>query len=164
MSKNIIFVLDFIINSDKFSTDSFFVSLFSWNGMGTKDCGWLKVVKDTSHASLKFSWMKDTKRRLSSKDPSDWDGLQRRLMTWQPRNAAFVGCSLPFEKHPSFLLFGGCVKNVSPISSNMYINHTVLKRQLAQWVKVKSFTNVSAAAQYTLQLKILEDIFAVRVL
>ncbi len=33
-----------------------------------------------------------------------------------------------------FLLFGG-VKNVSPISSNMYINHAVLKRQLAQWVK-----------------------------
>ncbi len=34
MSENIIFVLDFIINSDKFSTDLFFVSLFSWNGMG----------------------------------------------------------------------------------------------------------------------------------
>ncbi len=47
-----------------------------------------------------------------------------------------------------FLLFGGCVKNVSPISSNMYINHTVLKRQLAQCVQVKSFTNVSAAARY----------------
>ncbi len=94
MSENI------IINSDKFSTDSFFISLFSWNGMSTKDCGWLKVVKDTSHASFKFSWMKDAKRRLSSKDPSDWDGLQRRLMTWQPRNAVFVGCSLPFENHP----------------------------------------------------------------
>ncbi len=100
MSKNIIFVLDFIINSEKLSTDSFFISLFSWNGMGTKDCGWLKVMEDTSHASFKLSWMKDAKRRLSSKDPSDWDGLQRRLVTWQPRNAAFVGCSLPFEKHP----------------------------------------------------------------
>ncbi len=30
-------------------------------------------------------------------------------------------------------------KNVSPISSNVYINHTALKRQLAQWVQVKSF-------------------------
>ncbi len=27
----------------------------------------------------------------------------------------------------------------------MCINHAVLKRQLAQWVQVKSFTNVSAA-------------------
>ncbi len=45
-----------------------------------------------------------------------------------------------------FLLFVGCVKNVSPVSSNMYINHTVLKRQLAQWVQVKSCTNVSGAA------------------
>ncbi len=40
------------------------------------------------------------------------------------------------------------------ISSNMYINHAVLKRQLAQWVQLKSFTNVSAAARYTT----LEDI------
>ncbi len=47
---------------------------------------------------------------------------------------------------------------------NMYINHAVLKRQLAQWVQVKSFTNVSAAAQYTQQLKILEDTFVVTVL
>ncbi len=63
-----------------------------------------------------------------------------------------------------FLLFGGCVTNISPISSNMYINHAVLKRQLAQWVQVKSFTNVSAAARYTQQLKILEDMFVVTVL
>ncbi len=35
-----------------------------------------------------------------------------------------------------FLLFSGCVKNVSPISSNVYINHVILKRQLAQWVHV----------------------------
>ncbi len=54
MSENIIFILDFIINSDKFSTDSFFVSLFSWNGMGTKDCGWLKVAEDTSHCILQI--------------------------------------------------------------------------------------------------------------
>ncbi len=32
------------------------------------------------------------------------------------------------------------------------INHVVLKRQLAQWVQVKSFPNVSAAARYTQQL------------
>ncbi len=63
-----------------------------------------------------------------------------------------------------FLLFGGCVKNVSPISSNMYINHAVLKRPLAQWVQLKSFTNVFAAARYTQQLKILEDMFVVSVL
>ncbi len=45
-----------------------------------------------------------------------------------------------------FLLLGGSVKNVSPISSNMY-NHAVLKRQLAQWVaQVKSFN------MYPLQL------------
>ncbi len=36
-------------------------------------------------------------------------------------------------------LFGGCVKNVSPISSNVCRNHAVLKRPLAQWVQVKSF-------------------------
>ncbi len=48
----------------------------------------------------------------------------------------------------------------------MYINHAVLKRQLAQWVQVKSFTNVSTAARYrpTQQLKILDDMFVVRVL
>ncbi len=46
----------------------------------------------------------------------------------------------------------------------MYINHTVLKRQLAQWVQVKYFTNVSAAAPYMQQLKILEDMFVMRVL
>ncbi len=46
----------------------------------------------------------------------------------------------------------------------MYRNHAVLKRQLAQWVQVKSFTNVSAAALYMQQLKILEDMFVVRVL
>ncbi len=46
----------------------------------------------------------------------------------------------------------------------MYINHAVLKRQLAQWVQVKSFTNVSAAARYMQQLKILEDMFVVSVL
>ncbi len=39
-------------------------------------------------------------------------------------------CATGFEKH--FLLFGGCVKNVSPISSNMYISRAVLKTQLAQ--------------------------------
>ncbi len=39
-----------------------------------------------------------------------------------------------------FLLFGGCVKNVTPISRDMYINYAVLKGPLAQWVQVKSFT------------------------
>ncbi len=45
----------------------------------------------------------------------------------------------------------------------MNINHAVLKRQLAQWIQVKSF-NVSAAARYTQHLMILEDMFVVRVL
>ncbi len=44
----------------------------------------------------------------------------------------------------------------------MYINNAFLNRQLAPWVQIKSFTNVSAAAQYTQQLKILEDMFVVR--
>ncbi len=43
------------------------------------------------------------------------------------------------------------------------INRAVLKRQLAQRIQVKSF-NVSAAARYTQHLKILEDMFVVRVL
>ncbi len=46
----------------------------------------------------------------------------------------------------------------------MYINHAVLKRQLVQWVQVKSFTNVFASAWYTQQFKILEDMFVIRVL
>ncbi len=45
----------------------------------------------------------------------------------------------------------------------MHINHAVLKRQLAQWVQVKLFTNVSAAARYTQQLKILEYMFVIGV-
>ncbi len=44
----------------------------------------------------------------------------------------------------------------------MYINHAALKKQIAQWVQVKSF-NVSAAAQYRQQLKILEDMFVVSI-
>ncbi len=64
-----------------------------WNGY--KRYGWLKFMKDTSRASFKFSWMKDAKLRLPSKDPSDWDGLHRRLMTWQ--------LSLLFEKHPLWM-------------------------------------------------------------
>ncbi len=37
-------------------------------------------------------------------------------------------CATGFEIR--FLLFGGCVKNVSPINSKVYINHAVLKRSL----------------------------------
>ncbi len=73
----------------------------------------------------------------------------QRFATVFGLNDMFTGnsvqrCATGFEIR--FLLFGGCVKNVSPISSNMCINHAVLKRQLAQWVQVKSFTTVSAAA------------------
>ncbi len=52
---------------------------------------------------------------------------------------------------------------MSAQSAATCINHAVLKRQIAQWVQVKSF-NVSTAARYTQQLKILEDMFVVRVL
>ncbi len=40
----------------------------------------------------------------------------------------------------------------------MYIHHTVLKRQLAQWIQVKSLKICSSQ-----QLKILKDMFVVRV-
>ncbi len=40
------------------------------------------------------------------------------------------------------------VFTIIPIAREGSINHAVLKRQLAQWVKVKSFTNVSAAAYF----------------
>ncbi len=49
------------------------------------------------------------------------------------RHVSWKRCATGFEIR--FLLFGWCVKNISPISSNMYINHAVLKRQLAQWSK-----------------------------
>ncbi len=62
------------------------------------------------------------------------------------RHVSWNQCATGFEIR--FLLFGGCVKNVSPISSNMYINHAVLKRPLAQWVQMKSFN------MYPLQLGI----------
>ncbi len=55
--------------------------------------------------------------------------------------------------------FGGYVKNVSPISSNMYINHVVLKRLGPSEV----LYTVSAAARYTQQLQILEDMFVMKV-
>ncbi len=67
-----------------------------------------------------------------------------RYVSWKRYPMGFEIC---------FLLFGGCVKNVSPISSNMYLNHVVLKRQLTQWVQVQS-----AAARYMQQLKI-SDMF-----
>ncbi len=74
----------------------------------------------------------------------------QRFATVSGLNDMFPGncvqrCAMGFEIR--FLLFGGCVRNVSPISSNMNINHAVLKRQLAQWIQVKSFTTVSAAAR-----------------
>ncbi len=40
----------------------------------------------------------------------------------------------------------------------MYINHVVLKRQLTQWIQVKSLKICSSQ-----QLKILKDMFVVRV-
>ncbi len=47
---------------------------------------------------------------------------------------------------------------VAPISSNMYRHHAVLKRQLAQWVQVKSLIRV------LISCKILQDMFVMRVL
>ncbi len=53
------------------------------------------------------------------------------------QHVSWKRCATGFQIR--FLLFGGCVWNVWPISSNMNINHAVLKRPLAQWVQVKSF-------------------------
>ncbi len=53
------------------------------------------------------------------------------------RHVSWKRCAMGFEIR--FLLFGRCVKNGSPISSNVCRNHAVLKRLLAQWVQVKSF-------------------------
>jgi len=88
ISENIIFVLHFIMNSDELSAD--------WIGMCAKDCGWLKDMKDRLDASFKMSWMRDAKWRRPSKDPWNWDGLQRHLMMWQPYviYAALLGHSL----------------------------------------------------------------------
>ncbi len=45
----------------------------------------------------------------------------------------------------------------------MYRNHTVLKRQLAQWVQVESFM-YPLQLGYAQQLKILEDMFVESIL
>ncbi len=71
---------------------------------------------------------------------------------WVERHVSWKRCATGFEIR--FLLFGGCVKNVSPISSNVYINHAVLKRQLAQWVQVKSFN----MCPLQFGIRIIEDI------
>ncbi len=67
----------------------------------------------------------------------------KRFATVSGLNDMFPGnsvqrCATGFEIR--FLSFGGCIKNVIPISSNVYINHVVLKRPLVQWFQVKSFT------------------------
>ncbi len=81
---------------------------------------------------------------------------------WVKQHVSWKRCVMGFEIR--ILLFSWWVcQNASPISSYMYINHAVLKRQRTQWVEVKSFTNVSAAARYTQQFKILEDMFVLRV-
>ncbi len=54
------------------------------------------------------------------------------------RHVSWKRCAMGFEIR--FLLFGGCVKNVSPIRSNMCINHAVLKRQFTQRV-LKIYAN-----------------------
>ncbi len=86
-----------------------------------------------------------------------WIGLIRGLNDMFPGNGVQQGLRYVFS----------CLVGVSemsePISSDVYVNHAVLKRQLAQCVQVKSF-NVSAAARHTQQLKILEDMFVMRVL
>ncbi len=54
------------------------------------------------------------------------------------RHVSWQRCATGFEIR--FHLFGGCVRNVSPISSNMCIHHAVLKRQLAhgsKWSRYK---------------------------
>ncbi len=53
------------------------------------------------------------------------------------------------------------VSEMSEQSAATCINHEVLKRQRTMGPS-EVFTNVSAAARYTQQLKILEDMFVVR--
>lgn len=75
-------------------------SSFLWSGKWK----WLWVTggcEGYTCACFKISRMKDAKQRI--KDPSNWDGLPRRLMIWQSRYVALRGCNLRVEKQ--FVLF-----------------------------------------------------------
>ncbi len=85
-------------------------------------------------------------RKLVERELGHIQALAQCFSTVYGLNDMFPGNGVQQGFEIRFLLLGGCVKNVSPISSNMY-NHAVLKRQLAQWVaQVKSFN------MYPLQL------------
>ncbi len=45
----------------------------------------------------------------------------------------------------------------------MYINHAVLKRQLSQWVQVKSFTNVFTAKIEDVKIHVCHKSFIVTI-
>ncbi len=97
----------------------------------------------------------------------DWGHVQaqtgaQRFATDSGLNDMFPGNGVQWGLREVFSCLVGVSKMSAQSAATLY--HMVLKRQLAQWVQVKSFTNVSAAARYTQQLKILEDMFVVRVL
>lgn len=70
------------------------------------------IILAFNSAPLQPLWTLNAHLSWACTNPSDWDGLQRHLMTWQPRYAAFVRCSLPFEKHS--------------IEYPIHVNHIVL--------------------------------------
>ncbi len=63
------------------------------------------------------------------------------------RHVSWKRCVTGFEI--CFLLFVGCVRNVSPISSNMYINHAVLKRQRTMSPSEVIYKCVRCSSVYT---------------
>lgn len=80
--ENIVFVLHFIMNSYKLSSELFSVRSFSWMRM----CAIRGLLKETLDASFKDN---------PFKRPSDWDSLQRWLMTRYAAMLSFV----KFETH-----------------------------------------------------------------
>lgn len=80
------FVWHFIENAGEQSAASFFFFV-NWNmykGLWVFQ-GW----KDLKYA-FKLCQVKEVKQRLPSKDPSNWDGLRRCMLTWLPRYAALL--------------------------------------------------------------------------
>ncbi len=77
------------------------------------------------------------------------------------RHVSWKRCATGFEIR--FVLFGGCVLNVIPISSSVY-KPQAIKESTRTWIQVKLLQMCLLAALYMQQLKILEDMFVVKVL
>ncbi len=95
MSENIIFVLDFIINSDKFSTDSFI--FMKWNGYKglwviESRGGYIPCI-----LQIQLNEGRETKAVFQG-------SLRLRWPSGTFDDAADeIGCSLPFETHPLYV-------------------------------------------------------------